>query len=135
MQSVPSEHINFVVNLERNLTEGSYHKALRARKDSTSSLFGWLLEDLEHTVRDEVASCIEVSHRSLKLARAGELLNLDSADAVRKFAAAREGWVLNGDSITFPNAMQVKVLDKDSIPADWTIRECLNMAVELDRIV
>lgn len=121
--------------MERELTEGSYHKALRARKDSTSKLFGWLLEDLEHTVRDEVASCIEVSHKSLKLSRAAELLKLDSAEAVRNFAAEREGWVVSGDSVTFPNVTQVKVLDKDAIPADWTIRECLNVAIELDRIV
>ena len=121
--------------MERNLTEGSYHKALRARKDSTSNLFTWLLEDLEHTVRDEVASCIEVSHRILKLQRAAELLKLDSVEQARKFAETRAGWVINGDSVTFPQVSQVKTLSRDSVPADWTVRECLNMAVELDRIV
>ena len=117
------------------MTEGSYHKALRARKDSTSALFTWLLEDLEHTVRDEVASCLEVSNRKLKLQRAAELLKLDSVEQARKFAETREGWVMHGDTITFPQVSQVKTLSKESIPADWTVRECLNMAVELDRIV
>jgi 26S proteasome regulatory subunit N12 len=134
-RSTASQHIDFVVNLERNLTEGSYHKALRARKDSTSPLFGWLLEDLEQTVRDEVASCIEVSHRSLKLQRAAELLKLDSIDATRRYSNTRDGWMIEGDRISFANRGQVKTLSKESIPAEWTIRECLNMAVELDRIV
>jgi hypothetical protein len=98
-------------------------------------LFGWLLEDLEHTVRDEVASCIEVSHRRLKLNRAAELLKLDSVDAAKKFAETRDEWEVQGDSIVFPQRIQVKTLSKDTIPADWTVRECLNMAVELDRIV
>ena len=123
------------MNLERTLTEGSYHKALRARKDSTSSLFGWLLEDLEHTVRDEVASCIEVSHKNLNLRKAAELLNLDSTESARRFCEARGDWVVKNDNVTFPSKNQIKILSKDSIPSDWTVRECLNMAVELDRIV
>ena len=117
------------------MTEGSYHKALRARKDSTSPLFGWLLEELEHTVRDELASCIEMSHRSLKLQNAKDLLNFESLDAARRFCDSRPDWVLTNDTISFPSKNQVKTLSKDSIPSDWTVRECLNMALELDRIV
>ena len=135
MNSQPSKHIEFVASLERTLTEGSYHKALRARKDSTSPLFGWLLEDLENTVRDEVASCIEVSHKNLSLKRAAELLNLGSVDAARKFCEAKSEWVVSNDVVTFPTRNQVKVLSKDSIPSEWTARECLNMAVEMDRFV
>lgn len=127
--------IDFVIMLERNLTEGSYHKALRARKDSPSKLFEWLLQELEDTVRDEVASCIEVSHRSLKLERACNLLQLDSVQATQQFCTTREDWIVQGDLIMFPARSQVKHLNKDSIPADWTVHECLNMAVELDRIV
>lgn len=125
-----------MVNLERNLTEGSYHSALRARKDSTSPMFGWLLEDLEDTVRDEVASCIEVSHKTLTLQRAKELLNLESPQAAAKFAESREGWFVSSNGVvSFPNRAETKQLNKDSLPTDWTIRECLNMAIELDRIV
>lgn len=134
-KSTSSKHIDFVVGLERNLTEGSYHKALRARKDSTSALFVFLLEDLELTVREELASCIEVSHKSIRVQKAAELLNLSSAQAVMDFANARDDWHISGDQITFPSRNQVKILSKESIPASWTVRECLNMAVELDKIV
>ena len=98
-------------------------------------MFEWLLQELEDTVRDEVASCIEVSHRSLNLQRACELLQMESVNATENYCGTREQWIVDGQHITFPSRGQVKHLTKDSIPADWTIRECLNMAGELDRIV
>ena len=93
------------------------------------------MEDLEHTVRDEVASCIEVSHKELNLQRAVDLLQLESIDQAINFANSREGWKVEGDRITFIHKTQLKQLTKESIPSEFTIDECLKMAIELDRIV
>jgi len=139
-ERLKSAHISFVVSLERHLTEGSFDKVLRARNGATSALFGWLLEDLEHTVRDEVASCLEVAYHDMSLAKAAALLNLDSPAQARDFAAARPGWTLVGDRVEFEaqkaQALAHKAgLSLKNFPADWIVRESLNVASDLDRII
>jgi len=61
------KYIAFVVSIEQYLMEGSYDKVLAARKKTPSDVYSWLLESLEETVRDEIASCIEVSYPVLSL--------------------------------------------------------------------
>ena len=135
-----SKHVAFVVALERHLTEGSFGMVLHARKDQTSPLFGWLLEDLEHTVRDEIASCMEVAYHHMSLAKAASLLNLASPQAARDFAATRTGWIVVGDRLEFEAqkaaaAAHKAGLTSKSFPTDFVIRESLNVASDLDRIV
>lgn len=135
-----SVHVQFVVLLERNLTEGSYFKALGARSESTSAMFAWLLEDLEHTVREQVASCLEVSYaKGLSTAKAAQLLKFSTPSEFAQFAQGREGWEMAANNqVTFavhrPGTTS-SALTKKSIPTDTTIKECLSMALELDQIV
>lgn len=135
-----STHVSFVVALERHLTEGSYDKVLRVRSGATSPLFGWLLDDLEHTVRDEVASCVEVAYHDVSVAKAAALLNLATPQQAREFAGTRPGWRLVGDRIEFEaqraQAAAVKAgLTAKNFPTDWIVRESLNVASDLDRII
>lgn len=64
-----NKFVTFVVELEQFLMEGSYNKVLAARKRAPSKVYSWLLESLEETVREEVASCLEVSYENLTLVR------------------------------------------------------------------
>jgi hypothetical protein len=109
---------------------------LRARAEATSPLFAWLLEDFENTVRDHVATCVEAAFPKIGLRHAAELLNLPSTQAVTAFGATREGWILNGDVITFAKTSDVhRALTKEAIPATTMIQECIGLSMELDRIV
>jgi len=62
-----NKSIQFVIELEQFLSEGSYNKVLAARKRTPSKLYSWLLESLEETVREEIGSCIEVSYPRISL--------------------------------------------------------------------
>lgn len=141
LKTTTRKHIAFVLGLERNLTEGSYHKI--ERRAATSPLFDFLLQDLEHTVREEIASCVEVSYSKISLARCADLLLLPSAAEAKAFVREREGegWSVNEQKgeVVCPaaaaGAAHKTSLTKEAIPADYTIRECFAMATELDRIV
>ncbi|KAH9256828.1 hypothetical protein BASA81_004931 [Batrachochytrium salamandrivorans] len=131
-----SVHVQFVVLLERNLTEGSYFKALGARSESTSGMFAWLLEDLELTVREQVASCLEVSYsKGLSTTKAMQLLKFPTPHEFTLFTQTRQGWQVLNDQVTFGTHQTTTGLSKKSIPTDTTIKECLSMALELDQIV
>uniref|UniRef100_A0A7S2WG96 CSN8/PSMD8/EIF3K domain-containing protein n=1 Tax=Mucochytrium quahogii TaxID=96639 RepID=A0A7S2WG96_9STRA len=60
-------YVTFVVELEQYLMEGSYNKVLAARTRTPSSIYTFLLENLEETVREEIAGCIEVSYPSISI--------------------------------------------------------------------
>jgi len=59
--------IDYVVSLEKHLMEGNYNQLLKMRQKSPSSLYKSLLNNLEATIQDEVASCIEQSYPSISV--------------------------------------------------------------------
>jgi hypothetical protein len=144
-----SSHVGFVVSLERHLTEGSYNQVLNARKNATSPMFGVLLEDLEHTVRDEIASCVEVAYKKLTVSKGVTLLNLGNAQNFIKFAESRnwppviqttgKGMENYIDFTSMPSRQQITTsksgLSIASFPGKWVVQESLNLASDLDRIV
>ncbi|KAL9114172.1 MAG: hypothetical protein Q9227_001944 [Pyrenula ochraceoflavens] len=96
--------INYPVELERSLMEGSYDKVWRSTKAEVVPCeeFGLFTEVLVHTIRAEIASCAQTSYASLPISNAKNLLFLDSEGAVVEFAEQR-GWMLKDGRIYFPD--------------------------------
>mmetsp|Transcript_4217 Transcript_4217/g.7388 ORF Transcript_4217/g.7388 Transcript_4217/m.7388 type:complete len:216 (-) Transcript_4217:360-1007(-) len=67
MEERADKCITFVTELEQFLSEGSYNKVLAARKRTPCKTYSSLLENLEETVREEIASCVEVSYSTLSI--------------------------------------------------------------------
>ena len=130
-----NKFIAFVVDLERELMEGRYNNLLRARRDSPSQLYEWLLEQFESTVRDEIASCIEVAYPSLTMTELCRLLNLAVVEDVVAYASGREKWAIDGSTVAFLTEDPDHKLTKASIPSEQLIHEALNHAAELERII
>lgn len=127
------KYVNYVVTLEKLLMEGNYNQLLQMRKKSPSSLYKALLNNLESTVQDEIASCIEQSYPSIPVASAAKLMNVKSEDVIR-YASDKENWKIDSGNIVF-NAQDEA---KHEIPPETAkdlIKETLNYANELERIV
>mmetsp|Transcript_2456 Transcript_2456/g.4068 ORF Transcript_2456/g.4068 Transcript_2456/m.4068 type:complete len:261 (+) Transcript_2456:126-908(+) len=133
MNERQNKYTMFVVELEQYLMEGSYNKVLAARKRTPSKTYSWLLEVLEETVREEIASCIEAAYPSIKLSSAQKLMNLPSSKALEEFCASKESWSVEGNMIKFKGEELGDLADQ--IPSHQLITENLNYAHELERIV
>mmetsp|Transcript_523 Transcript_523/g.643 ORF Transcript_523/g.643 Transcript_523/m.643 type:complete len:239 (+) Transcript_523:490-1206(+) len=92
------KYINYVVELEKNLMEGNYNQLLKTRQKSPSTLYKALLNKLESTVQDEIASCIEQSYPSISLAAAAKLMNVKPQD-VLNYAEGKENWKVTNQQI------------------------------------
>lgn len=81
-----SPYIQHPVNLERWLTEGSYSKVWRARKDVPREEYSFFVDELMGTIRREIASCEEKAYDSLPLSDAATLLFFNNMQEVSAFA-------------------------------------------------
>ncbi|KAF8760231.1 CSN8/PSMD8/EIF3K family [Rhizoctonia solani] len=133
--SISSPYIQHPVNLERWLMEGSYSKVWNARSEPLPSYeqeYGYFMESLMGTIRDEIASCGENAYESLPLNDAATLLFFNSPNDLLQFAQQR-GWSINlsAQTITFTKKREEKV----DIPKKDIITSVLQYARELEQIV
>lgn len=146
--------INYPVELERSLMEGSYDKVWRSTKGEgvPSEEFGlfadvslycphrnplshYIYKVLIHTIRAEIASCAQTSYASLPISNAKNLLFLDSEGAVVEFAEQR-GWSIQDGRIYFPDQAAQRTGEKDILlTGGQVIENTLGYARELETIV
>ena len=95
--------IKFPLEIEQQLMEGSYSEVLSVTREGPTTEFGRhakpLVDTLEATVRDEIASCAEKAYKSLSVDAAVALMHLDDAAALREYIAEeKEGlWLVGAD--------------------------------------
>ena len=95
--------IKFPLEIEQQLMEGSYSEVLSVTREGPTTEFGRhakpLVDKLEDTVRDEIASCAEKAYKSLSVDAAVALMHLDDAAALREYIAEeKEGlWLVGAD--------------------------------------
>lgn len=133
--SIASPYIQHTVNLERWLMEGSYSKVWNARSEPLPGYeqeYGYFMESLMGTIRDEIASCGENAYENLPLNDAATLLFFNSPNELLRFAQKR-GWVINlsAQTITFTKKREEKLV----IPKKEIITSVLQYARELEQIV
>lgn len=73
-QIVNSKHLTYVLTLEQRLAEGSYHQILSSRQNVPSDEYLYFLEELEKTIRKEIAFCAEKAYKELTIADATAIL-------------------------------------------------------------
>ncbi|QRW01624.1 eukaryotic translation initiation factor 3 subunit K [Ceratobasidium sp. AG-Ba] len=133
--SLTNAYIQHPVNLERWLMEGSYSKVWNARNEPLPGYeqeYGFFLESLMSTIRNEIASCEENAYESLPVNDAATLLFFSSPSDLVKFAQQRD-WTINlsAQTITFTKKREEKV----DIPKREIITSVLQYARELEQIV
>ncbi|KAF7355157.1 PCI domain-containing protein [Mycena sanguinolenta] len=129
---VENPYIAHPVNLERWLMEGSYAKVWGARAEAPAAEYGYFVDSLMGTIRNEIASCEETAYESLPLKDAATLLFFTSQRDLLVFAEQR-GWEVNLSlgTITFAK----KGEETMDIPKEKIIAASLLYARELEQIV
>ncbi|KAF7313679.1 PCI domain-containing protein [Mycena chlorophos] len=137
LESLPADALDspFIahpVNLERWLMEGSYAKVWSARAEAPAAEYGYFVDSLMGTIRNEIASCEEVAYESLPLKDAATLLFFSSQSELLRFAQQR-GWIVDVSSGTIK--FEKKGEESTDIPKEKLIAASLMYARELEQIV
>lgn len=133
-----SPAIAFPLGLEASLMEGAYNKVLSARKGMPSPFYGFFMDKLTQTVRDDIADCAAASYSSLPIAAAQRLLMLDSAaDTLAWVRSSKPDWVVAaGGVIQFAGTSGGRGRGGvEKLPVDALIANTLAYAADLERIV
>ena len=134
LEEKSDKYIAHVMSLEEFLMEGNYNQLLLARKKSPSKHYKTLLEELEITVRNEVASCIEQAYDTISMDAAAKLMNCKK-DTLQAIAMQRENWTIEANGTIRLRHVEHK---KAEVPTGITkdlIKETLGYAHQLERIV
>ena len=123
-------YVNYAIELEQCIMEGSYNKVLSARQDVPAEFYGYFMDLLMETIRDEVAGCAEKAYHHLTLADARKMFMLKSDAEVQAYVAER-GWELQGGNVCF----QPDAAAGCALPSIDLIANSLSYAKELERIV
>eukprot|EP00993_Chasmostoma_nieuportense_P003092 NODE_3837_length_888_cov_61.806833_g3684_i0.p1 GENE.NODE_3837_length_888_cov_61.806833_g3684_i0~~NODE_3837_length_888_cov_61.806833_g3684_i0.p1 ORF type:complete len:275 (-),score=101.19 NODE_3837_length_888_cov_61.806833_g3684_i0:62-853(-) len=125
-------YIRDVIQLERFLMEGSYHKLLQARSKVPSNEYIVFLEMLIDTVRAEIAACSCKAYAELSLKGATQLLMFDSEQQTAEWGAKQSGWQHQGQKFTFERQTEAQAR---ALPFHDIIVSQLGYAHEMERIV
>jgi len=126
--------ISFPVNLERQLTVGSYDEVLSAGSHVPDQSYTFFMENLLQTVRDSIADCLEVSYKTVSIKEAVDIMKFDSSEELIGYIEeSRDDWILEGNILCFqPPEVGCKASD---IPSMKVISNSLSYATELERII
>lgn len=144
-----NKYMKYPILLERWLMEGAYDKAWKAITDTTqfpSKEFMFLMksnsENLEATIRNEIALCLEKGYDSLPAASAKYLLYLKSDADLETFVAERaeRGWELKAQSLLFKTEVEKRIAEDELEQEEETNEEnlignLLEYAAKVDVII
>jgi len=128
-EALASAPVQFPVQVEQNMMEGSYKKVLEMQNSLPLPSYAVFMDILKETLSDEVASVSERAYKSLPAAHLAKLMM--TSEAGLKDYAVERGWEIRDNTVFF----DVKGEQKAEVPATETIQEMLHYAKELERIV
>lgn len=128
--ALASAPVQFPVQVEQAMMEGSYKKVLDMRSNLPLPSYGVFMDMLKETLSDEVASVSEKAYKSLPAPYCMQQLMLSSQDELNDYAEMR-GWEVRDNTVFF----QAGANERKEVPATETISEMLHYAKELERIV
>lgn len=140
-------YIQFPVQLQQCLVEGTYHRVVLARQQVPSPDYAWFIDALmdtirysklhisDYTFRNELANCLEKSFKTIELSSAARLLLLtpEQAPQLAKFAEQRGWHVQNGSTIIFPST-KAQTTDLPTCTRSLIIQS-MSYARELEEII
>uniref|UniRef100_A0A7S1VCT3 CSN8/PSMD8/EIF3K domain-containing protein n=1 Tax=Sexangularia sp. CB-2014 TaxID=1486929 RepID=A0A7S1VCT3_9EUKA len=137
-----SPEVQFVLALEQAVLEGGYEKIRTASVDvpgdaTYAPLYRTFTEQLQDTLRDEVADCLGASYKELSTATVKRFLMINDDRTLQTLAMER-GWTIAKGFVSFnrPNP-RVQIEEATSIQnrAPGLIEQALSIGRELERIV
>lgn len=86
-------YIKHPIQIEQCLMEGSYNKVWNSRANVPAPEYGFFVDILMGTIRNEIASCSEKAYAFLPLADAATLLYFKSKDELARFCTEVSGFI------------------------------------------
>ncbi|KAI3634181.1 hypothetical protein MIR68_007785 [Amoeboaphelidium protococcarum] len=131
--SNPNPYIKIAVQVEQSLMEGRYAAVKKLRQQVPAEEYGFFLDLLMDSIRDEIADCAEKAYDELPLTSAAVLMQQQSSQQVVKQMAQERNWNLVGDVIKFGDgSSQQELVNINSI---GLMKNVLHYAREIERIV
>lgn len=125
--------IAYTLRLENYLMEGSYPKIREEKISVPDPSFGFFVDNLMVTVREEIAGCSERAYSKLPLESAQRLLSISSNAELIEFCESR-GWRIEDGTIHFWNNADMGP-SMDQVPSEELIKRSLEYARELEQII
>lgn len=128
-------YTKFVVDLERDVSEGRYSQVWNACANAPNPLYKSFLRDLISTTRNDLFNCIKESYISLTVPEAMKLLLFlpSEEQAFHALLSQRNGeWTQNGNTIYFQSEHKET---STGLSSTLLINESLKYAHEMERII
>lgn len=121
------------VTLEQFVMEGNYYKVFLSKEDIPYPYYAMFVESLIHTIRDEIAICMEKAFSKILIVEAAKMLRTSSDEELSSYVRSR-GWPVDSSFHYF--VFEAEEKGKDEIVRSPTIiAQCLGYVRELEKIV
>ncbi|KAE8649215.1 26S proteasome non-ATPase regulatory subunit 8 homolog A [Cucumis sativus] len=126
--------IKHAVELEQSFMEGAYNRVLSARQTVPHETYGYFMDLLAKTVRDEIAGCSEKAYDYLSINDACQMLLFSSDQELLDYVKEEHPeWEVTNGNVYFQKAKESGPCKE--IPSLQLINQTLSYARELERIV
>lgn len=122
--------IQFPIQIEQSLMEGSYHKISALKKLAPSNEYTFFLDILMTTIRSEIASCMEKSYCSIAVNDVPSILLAKNENEVLECVQSRN-WQVIQNQFHFSTCSN----SHSEIVSGETTRNMLHYASEMEKIV
>jgi len=126
-----NKYINLPISVEEFMMDGRYNKVL-SLMDKTDKNFGMFLQELENTVRNEIAECLQVIHEHMPVKSAAQILRLANDKALQAYISeTQRKWSIEGDKVLFQVASEKKL----QINGMDSVKDMLEFTANVETIV
>ncbi|KAJ3448068.1 26s proteasome non-atpase regulatory subunit 8 [Anaeramoeba flamelloides] len=129
-ESRSNPFIKFNLQVEELLLDGNYLGIQTICEKPPSDLYSVFVSRLKLSIRELILDCADKSYKSLDLKTAKEFFMMESIEEVKEIAK-KNNWPIENDKIIFENLDE----DEEKIPTNKVIREILDYAKELEKII
>jgi 26S proteasome regulatory subunit N12 len=99
IEHLENKYINYAVQLEQELMEGSYNQLWNASAHTPSPVYLQFVNTMVGAVRERILECCEKAYTKLSINDAMQLLNLKNQNEAVQFAVSHN-WEVKGKSRT-----------------------------------
>lgn len=126
-------YLRFPVEYEEFFMQGSYNKIFKQSQNLPAPNFQFFVDLLFDSIREQVATCMEASYRTMEVVAAGKMLFIDAVrqgPLLQEYAEKR-GWTLNGKVFEFPK----EIKREDTVPSAELVETAVSYARAMEIII
>ncbi|RWS29475.1 26S proteasome non-ATPase regulatory subunit 8-like protein [Leptotrombidium deliense] len=108
IEIIKNIYISHPVSLEQWLMEGSYNKVFLAKDNVPAESYTYFINKLLHTIRKEIAACMEKAYERISIDEATRILFLTSSKELKDFIVKEKlQWSSEGNFLKFSSKANV----------------------------